>query len=174
MLLRPGVYFITKRRGEILEKVKRLYLALGFTYNVFPIAPETDTKGLVEAIVHDMKENIEGIKSEIGALRSSPDGVSTRIAKQRLRDLRESLLQYRELAESLGVSFKELLNQSGDAGKVLEFAEAGDDATALGALVQSGESLPGLFIDLLEASEIVPIPVDARAEVAPVMAGDDE
>lgn len=173
VLLRPGVYFLSKKNGEILEKIKALYTALGFSYHVYPVAPDTDTKGLAQAIVADMKASIETINKEIGDLRASPDGVSTRIAKQRLRDLRTSLHQYKELAESLGVSFKNLLKESGDAGKILEFAEAGDDATALGALVQSGESLPGLFIDLLEASDIVPIPVGARSEVAPVMAGEE-
>lgn len=173
VLLRPGVYFLSKKNGEILEKIKSFYNALGFSYHVYPVAPDTDTKGLAQAVVNDMKASIEGIQKEIAELRASPDGVTTRIAKQRLRDLRTALHQYKELASSLGVSFKNLLKESGDAGKVLEIAEAGDDATALGALVQAGENLPGLFIDLLEASEIVPIPVGARAEVAPVMAGEE-
>lgn len=168
--LRPGVYFIAKQYGDVLERISKLYTLLGYTYHAYPVTETTDTRALAHAVVSDMVSTVAQIQAQINEVRAtSTDGVSKRLAKSKLRELKRTLAQYKELAASMGVSIKNLLEEAGTAGTVIEFAEAGDDVTALGALVQSGATLPALFTDLLEAAELVPVG-SGRDEIAPASA----
>lgn len=169
--LRDGVFYIAAPHREIVTKVKKLYEALGFGYHTYAIAETEDTRALATAVVADIKATVEGIQTQIAEVRAEAGGVSKRLAKSKLRELKNSLAQYKELAASMGVSIKNLLEEAGTAGAVIEFAEAGDDVTALGALVQSGATLPALFTDLLESAEIVPL--GGRDEIAPTTANED-
>lgn len=171
--LRPGVYFIARQYGDVLERISNLYKHLGYLYHAYPVTDTTDTRALAQAVVSDMVSTVAQIQAQIAEVRAtSTDGVSKRLAKSKLRELKTSLAQYKELAASMGVSIKNLLEEAGTAGAVIEFAQAGDDVTALGALVQSGATLPALFTDLLESAEIVPL--GGRDEIAPSTASDGD
>lgn len=168
--LRDGVFYIAATHRDIVVKVKKLYEALGFGYHTYAIAETEDTHALAHAVVSDMVSTVAQIQAQITEVRAtSTEGISKRLAKSKLGELKNTLAQYKELAASMGVSIKNLLEEAGTAGTVIEFAEAGDDVTALGALVQSGATLPALFTDLLEAAELVPVG-SGRDEIAPASA----
>jgi hypothetical protein len=165
--IRPGVYFIPRQHEEAARIIRDFYGRLNFKYMTLPVGYDTNDLEAVQAgIVKDLKQNISDTERKIVDLKK--DGtLSKHAARGRLKALRKSLIQYRELAASTGATLKELCAQAGQAGQKLLNATM-TETEALMA-IQGGKTLDPLSAELFVQSEDFGNVVPAlKVEAAPV------
>jgi hypothetical protein len=158
--LKDGVYFISHQHGGLLEKLKKFYAELNFTLHVFSVGHGgTHPKDIFKAVLRDLQNQMQSTTDEIGTLKAGND-LTPKIAKNRLKELRKQLDQYKEIAGALRVDLDTMLVQAGDAGKAL--AQVAQPVDSLIQLIQSGRIDTTLGELLVSAGEI---PVTALPQI---------
>ncbi len=149
--IRDAVYFVPAQRQELVKRLGQFYSELGFSYVTLPVG-QSDKQGgaLLKAVLKDMREQIKQVETEIAGLKGG-DKLTSRIAKNRIQDLKRELAQYREVAESLQVDMQDLLSQAGESAQAL--VQAAMPVDSLIAAVQQGGKLNPLVLELLSADE---------------------
>jgi hypothetical protein len=153
--LRPGVSFIAGQHTGLAEQIQKFYDALKVPYYRLEIGYSPAlAKQFHVAIVADLRAEIGKIMAEIHMLTLAGD-LTERKAKRRLLELRNSLREYRELAESSRFDLDEMLEQSGDAGQII--AQADQSLDLLMAAAQAGQTrIPDALVDLYLLTESDP------------------
>ena len=169
--LRDGVYFIAAAHSPVADKIKKFFEYLGLGYFLLPVGANTgEHKNLVKATVADINNTVNGIRREIEALKAD-NKLTSRIAKQRLKELQRDLKAYKEVARSLGEDIKGILDAAGDAGRTLMCTT--DGLENLVSVIQKGSPTTSLLFDLVEAAEpdikLPSRPVSAPLPPAPVL-----
>lgn len=158
--LKDGVYFISFQHGSLLEKLQKFYDALGFTLHVFSVGHGgTQPKNIFKAVLRDLQTQMKSTTDEIATLKAGNE-LTPKIAKNRLKELRKQLDQYREIAGALRVDLDTMLVQAGDAGKAL--AQVAQPVDSLIGLMQKGTINQTLGELLVSAGEV---PVTALPQI---------
>jgi len=158
--IRDAVYFMPVAKKELVEKLKKFFAALGFTYHAYPIAHSDENRqNLVKAAIKDMRQTFEQMQGEVSKLKLQKDekgapALTKRIARTRIKELKREMDQHREIVAALRGDVDTLLRDAGDAGEAL--IQAAMPMQALIQSVQKGRRLNGLVADLLEVSDESP------------------
>jgi len=150
--LKDGVYFVSFQHASVLEKLQKFYDALGFTLHVFSVGHGgTQPKNIFRAVLRDLQTQMKSTTDEIATLKAGNE-LTPKIAKNRLKELRKQLDQYREIAGALQVDLGKMLEQAGDAGVAL--AQVAQPVDSLIRLIQQGTINTTLGELLVSAGEI--------------------
>ena len=149
--LRPGVSFIAAQYQEQAEQVRKFYQELHVPFYVVQVGYSPDQAlRFHEAIMSDLRSQVNGVLNEIRELQSSGE-LTKRKSRARLKELREALKHYRDLAESSKISMDDLIGSAGKAGEALLAASLPEDAVL--AQIQSRNLNIPVEIAELYASE---------------------
>lgn len=153
--IRDGVWFVASTQRSLTEKIKDFFTRLGFSFLVLPVNQSTGESGsILKAIVTDFKNGMQTLSDEIAKLEKEEDGMTKKIAHNRLVELREQFEQYREIAVSLQVDMKTVFAQIGKASEIL--AQACMPVDQLIAEVQTGKrQLQPVISKLMVADELI-------------------
>lgn len=149
--IRDAIYFVPVQRQALVKQIEKFYAELGFCYITLPVG-HADKQGpaLLKATARELKDNIARISEEINGLKT--DGKLTpRIAKNRFKELQVDLARYQEIAQSLQVDLKDILQGAGDTAQAL--VQVAQPLDALIQMVQQGGKLSPVVFDLLQADE---------------------
>jgi hypothetical protein len=152
--IRDAVYFFASTQKTLIDKLKNFYTILGFNFIVLPVNHSTGEGGsILKAVVTDFKTGMQQLAEEIKKLEAEEE-LTSKIAENRLTELREQLGQWTELAQSLHVDMKDLFADIGEASQIMQ--QACMPLDGLIAEVQSGkQKLQPVIAKLLLASEQV-------------------
>lgn len=155
---RDGVYFVPKDHSDVVDNLKVFYTKVGAGFQRFAVGqfPE-DRENIARAIVEDIKQKVITLKNEIEELKHKKQEQSNgemmeenkltkRVAQNRLKDLKEQLERYRELARTVDAKAEEIFKEAGEAGCVIESVEFG--AEGLVALALQGQSVNPTVLEL--------------------------
>lgn len=153
--LRDAVYFIPASQEALVGQLRRFYDALGVVYHVLGVGYDANQRGnILKAVVRDLKQNMDAAREELKALQAE-GGLTKQAARHRLKDLRRSVREYRELADSLKVDLREIIGEAGDTA--LALVQLDQPTDALIAAIQGKKVLGDpMLLDLLVASEEAP------------------
>jgi hypothetical protein len=167
--LRDAVYFLPMTRGDLVSKLKRFYARLGFVFHVLPVGHTAEQTGnILKAVVRDLRNNVDAVHKEVAKLQK--DGALTkRIAKNRLKELRQQAKGFRELAQALKTDLGSLITDAGEATRLLVQVESPVDAF-IASVARREVNADPVLLDLLVASEEAPgtLEVHRREEVAAI------
>jgi hypothetical protein len=115
--LRDGVYFLPPEAADLLDEIKKFFEGLGFSLYVLPVGVSEVgiKKSILEAVISDVRKNVENLRAEL----EKTEDVSSVVARNRLETVRTDLAKYRDVAKGLGTTLARILEDAGDAGKVL-------------------------------------------------------
>lgn len=150
--VRDAVYFFAATQKNLIDKIKKFYTLLGFNFVVLPVNHSSGESGsIIKAVITDFKNGMKLLADEVKKLETK-DGLTKKIAANRLEELRDKLEEYRELARSLHVDMKDLFEDIGDASQIMQ--QACMPLDALIAECQTGEQkLQPVVAKLLLAAE---------------------
>lgn len=169
LALRDGIYFIPSQYESTADALKDFYKVLGFDFYVLPVNQTSVDKGtLLKIAANDMRKTVEAFKKEIDELKSK-DALTPRIARTRIKELKDQLRQHQEVADSLRADLAEIVNQAGDAGQLIRTIGVTDIEQIVSSVQRGGHFQP-LILDLVSAAEpeiMAKVQASRRALVAP-------
>lgn len=156
--LRPGVSYIAAQHAGLAEQVQKFYDHLRVPYYRLDVGyTPALARQFHEAIIRDLKAKIGGIAAEIQRLIAA-GALTDRKAKARLLELRESLREYKELAQSSRLSAEEMLELAGESGKLIAQSDMNLDILLASAQTGIGkicEPLIELYLKTEDNPEIL-------------------
>jgi len=160
IMLRHGVYFVGYQAHEKAAQIQKFLEALDIQFWVLPVGVNDTAKAesLHKAIVEDMIKEVTTLTEQVASMKAEgmvdeKQGLTSRKARTRMKELLKHLDGYRELAKATQADMDDLLKAAGDAGQTLACAALGVDG--LIAMAQSGRRVPALLTDLLAADDQV-------------------
>jgi uncharacterized protein DUF6744 len=152
--VRDAVYFFASTQKNLIDKIKNFYTLLGFNFVVLPVNHSSGESGsIIKAVITDFKNGMTLLAEEVKQLEAE-DGLTSKIATNRLAELRDKLEEYRELAQSLRIDMKELFDDIGDTSQIMQ--QACMPLDALIAECQTGQQkLQPVVAKLMLASELL-------------------
>ena len=171
--IRPGVYFVPRQYEGAADVVQKFYKELNFEFMKLPVGYDHNNLKAVQAgIVKDLKQNIAECERKMRDLKKDGGTVSKFAARGRLKALKKSHAEYRELAASIGTTFEKICEEAGDAGRTLAFSAMAPGEVIVA--IQAGKKFDPLSVELFESSEdyLGIIPAQAMtAGATPVKSG---
>ena len=146
--MRDAVYFIPQQYAELAKILETFYTQLGFTFMSLDIGV-SHTENVFKAVVKDLAGHVHGLQAEIAKRKESGD-LTSRVAKNRIKELKKDLGQYKDLALCLHKDLGAVLKAAGDAASVLVHATMPVDG--LIQMAQRGEKIDALALDLFKES----------------------
>jgi len=160
---RHGVYFVPVQASEAAKRIRKFLLALNLRFFSVPIGKgDRNYDGVQKAVAEDIRKEVRNIRRKIAEIKASGE-MTKRKARSRLRELRKLLRQYRDIALSSRRNADEVLDEAGEAGKLLLDAEKPADVVI--AEAASPGRVDPLVLDLLETAEEIPAGAVERQKI---------
>lgn len=166
--LRAGVSFLPSKASEAAHALQTFYTALNIPFFVLPVMPSVrNEENIRQAIVQDLKANMSRLAEEINTL-AKKGTLTDRVSQARMAELQLSVIQYRDLAQSVHSDLSQIIFRAGAAAHALEFVNQPVDA--LISMLQRGEPVPEMICQLHASSpkgrDLMVVAAQVRAQDA--------
>lgn len=156
IMLRPGVHFVDVKQQPLVLKVRKFFEELGFVFTVLTVGAgdEIAKRDVLTALTQDLCVEAAKLIAEVKELSSS-QGLTERIARSRLKEVKQNLQHYRDLASALNTSLEKVLRGAGEAGTLINLLGNGVDYVV--QQIQTGQTLDPFAIKLVEQATGKPL-----------------